>query len=61
MDKMLLKNAIQKIEDERKVHDTKFASNPVHADCLPRFDRVLTNLKADLEKEEQSGATAKEQ
>lgn len=57
VDKMLLKNAIQKIEAEKKVHDQKFASNPAHKECLPRFDKVLTNLKADLEKEEQTGGT----
>ena len=52
MDRMMLKAAIQKIEDERKVHDAKFAGNPVHKDCIPRFDKVLANLKSDLEKSE---------
>lgn len=52
MDRMMLKAAIQKIEDERKVHDEKFAGNPVHKDCVPRFDKVLTNLRNDLDKME---------
>jgi hypothetical protein len=52
MDRMMLKAAIQKIEQEREIHDKKFAGNDVHKDCLPRFDKVLTNLKSDLQKEE---------
>lgn len=50
----MLKNAIQRIEDEKKVHDQKFAGNAVHSECLPRFEKVLANLRADLEKEEQA-------
>lgn len=54
MDKMMLKAAIQKIEEEKQVHDKKFAGQEVHKECLPRFDKVLSNLKSDLEKIEQS-------
>lgn len=50
MDRMMLKAAIERIENERQVHDEKFANSPVHKDCLPRFDKVLSNLKSDLEK-----------
>jgi hypothetical protein len=50
MDRMMLKAAIEKIETERAVHDEKFKGNPVHENCLPRFDKVLTNLKNDLDK-----------
>jgi hypothetical protein len=52
MDRMMLKQAIERIENERAVHDEKFANNPVHKDCLPRFDKVLDNLRSDLKKEE---------
>lgn len=52
MDRMMLKASIERIENERQIHDEKFANNPVHKDCLPRFDKVLSNLKADLNKVE---------
>jgi hypothetical protein len=47
-----LRQAIQKIEQEREVHDQKFGNNPVHKDCLPRFEKVLDNLRSDLDKAE---------
>lgn len=49
MDKALAKQAIEKIEAEKAVHDIKFAGRPEHGNCLPRFDKVLANLYADLE------------
>jgi hypothetical protein len=52
MDRMMLRQAIQKIEQEREVHDQKFGNNPVHKDCLPRFEKVLDNLRSDLDKAE---------
>jgi hypothetical protein len=56
MDRMMLRQAIQKIEQEREVHDQKFGNNPVHKECLPRFEKVLDNLRSDLEKAESDSA-----
>ncbi len=54
IDKLYLKNAIEKIEQEKLVHDSKFAGNDVHKDCLPRFETTLTKLRNELEKLESS-------
>lgn len=52
MDKMYWLNVIRQIEQERERHDTKFADNPAHANCLPRFDDVLLRLRKELNEAE---------
>ncbi len=32
------------------VHDSKFAGNPAHDNCLPRFEMVIARMKAELAK-----------
>jgi hypothetical protein len=49
MDRALAKQAIERIEAEKAVHDVKFAGRPEHVSCLPRFDRVLANLYTNIE------------
>lgn len=39
---------IRQIEQERECHGEKFAGNPVHANCLGRFDDVLGRLRKEL-------------
>lgn len=56
----MIKAAIEKIEAEKQVHGTKFAGQEVHRDCIPRFDKVLANLRADLEKMDASADSAVE-
>lgn len=50
MDRMYLKNAIERLEKERAQHDTKFADNQAHERCLPNFDQAINKLKGELEK-----------
>ncbi len=50
MDRYYLTDAIRRIEQEREAHDSKFAGNDVHANCLPRFDSVIEKLKLELAK-----------
>jgi len=54
MDRMYLKGAIQQLEQERAVHDEKFADNPAHAKCLPNFDSAIDKLRKELAKLDQS-------
>lgn len=48
MDRMYLQVAIERIEKERGVHHKKFGDKPLHNDCLPRFDKVIDMLRAEL-------------
>jgi len=50
VDKMYIQGVIERIESERLVHRTKFADNPAHRDCLPRFEKTIEMLKAELAK-----------
>ncbi len=52
IDKLYLQNLIDRIVHEMEIHDQKFADNPVHKDCLPRFKMTIEKLKAELTKEE---------
>jgi hypothetical protein len=52
IDKLYLQNLIEKIEHEMKIHDQKFADNPAHKDCLPRFEMTLAKLQAEITKED---------
>jgi len=45
-----IKGLIRNLESEKAVHDTKFAGNALHTDCLKRFDNVLDQLKDELQK-----------
>ncbi len=47
---MHIKGLIRNLESEKSVHDTKFADNPLHNDCLKRFDQVLLQLQDELAK-----------
>lgn len=47
---MHIKGLIRNLESEKAVHDTKFADNPLHNDCLKRFDQVLLQLQDELAK-----------
>ena len=49
MDKAVAKQAIERIEAEKAIHDSKFAGRAEHSNCLPRFDKVLANLYKDIE------------
>lgn len=48
MDTKQCQEAIYKIEMELDLHDTKFADNPVHANCRTRFLNVLASLRNEL-------------
>jgi len=50
MDRLYLQNAIDKIWRERDIHDRKFADNPAHNNCLPRFEQTLAKLREELNK-----------
>ena len=54
VDREYLIRIIDHIERERSEHDRKFAGNPKHANCLPRFDTTIAKLKEELQKVEQS-------
>ncbi|HEY9793302.1 MAG TPA: hypothetical protein V6D22_23075 [Candidatus Obscuribacterales bacterium] len=45
MDKEHAKRILERLEAERSVHDEKFASQPLHKDCLRRFDSVIAALR----------------
>lgn len=47
---MHIKGLIRNLESEKAVHDTKFSGNPLHTDCLKRFDHVLEQLQDELQK-----------
>jgi len=50
MDREYINRTIDNLQREREVHDKKFAGNPVHQNCLPRFDQAIANLRKELEK-----------
>ncbi|MBX9879299.1 MAG: hypothetical protein K2Y22_12640 [Candidatus Obscuribacterales bacterium] len=50
IDKEYLARTINHLENERKVHDEKFAGNSHHKHCLPRFDTAISKLKEELAK-----------
>ena len=52
MDKYYLLNVIDRLQSEIKVHDKKFANNPVHKDCMPRLEKTLSSLQEELKKTE---------
>ena len=47
---MHIKGLIRNLEAERSLHDKKFADDPLHKDCLKRFDHVLVQLTEELAK-----------
>ncbi|MCC6976753.1 MAG: hypothetical protein IT343_00420 [Candidatus Melainabacteria bacterium] len=47
---MHIKGLIRNLETEKAVHGTKFGDNPVHNDCMQRFDKVLLQLQEELQK-----------
>jgi hypothetical protein len=47
---MYIQSVIERIEAEKAVHERKFKNNPVHKNCLPRFDQTLAKLRAELAK-----------
>lgn len=48
MDRYYLLDIIRRITLERDQHDQKFAANPAHKDCLPRFETAIGNLEKEL-------------
>ncbi|HEY9711990.1 MAG TPA: hypothetical protein V6C72_00895 [Chroococcales cyanobacterium] len=48
MDRMYVKNALEMLENEKAIHDKKYADNDKHANCLPNFERAIDKLKAEL-------------
>ena len=50
MDRYYLNELIRRVEQEKSVHDSKFAGNACHANCLPRFDGVIEKLRLALAK-----------
>ncbi|MFN8654854.1 MAG: hypothetical protein U0105_00830 [Candidatus Obscuribacterales bacterium] len=48
MDRYYLLDIIRRITLERDQHDQKFATNPAHKDCLPRFETAIGNLEKEL-------------
>ena len=50
MDRMYLKSTIENLENERSIHDNKFAANAAHKNCLPNFDSAIEKLKKELVK-----------
>lgn len=58
MDKYYLLNVIDRLKSEIKVHDKKFANNPVHKDCMPRLEKTLSSLQEELSKLENAAGSA---
>ncbi len=58
MDKYYINEVIRRIEQEKSVHDDKFVGNPLHKDCLPRFDDVLDKLNQELARLEETNSRA---
>lgn len=50
MDKYYILGVIERIEQERSVHDKKFQGNSAHRDCLPRFEQTIARLRDELKK-----------
>jgi len=50
VDRYYLLGVIERIENERSIHDKKFAGNAAHKDCLPRFDKTIAMLREELKK-----------
>lgn len=50
IDKEYLIRTIDLLLREKSEHDKKFAGNPHHKDCLPRFDKVIDQLTLELDK-----------
>lgn len=48
MDRYYLLDIIRRIKHDRDQHDQKFATNPAHKNCLPRFETVIGNLEKEL-------------
>ncbi|HEY9867787.1 MAG TPA: hypothetical protein V6D08_01150 [Candidatus Obscuribacterales bacterium] len=57
MDREYISRTIETIEREKAAHDEKFAGNPHHENCLPRFDQAIAKLKKELEKLQDYKAT----
>ena len=51
MDRYYIEQIIALLEKEKGQHDRKFAANPAHRDCLPRFDTAINRLRSELAKE----------
>lgn len=49
MDKAYLKQICAMMEVERALHGHKFADQPLHQNCLMRFDKVIASLKKNLD------------
>lgn len=54
VDKEYLVRTIDHLEREKKEHNKKFAGNPKHEHCLPRFDTAINQLTLELDKLELS-------
>ena len=50
MDRYYILAVIERIEQERSVHEKKFQGNAVHRDCLPRFEQTIARLRDELKK-----------
>ncbi len=50
IDREYLVRTIDHLEREKHEHNTKFAGNPKHEHCLPRFDTAIGKLKEELAK-----------
>jgi hypothetical protein len=48
MDKLYMRQVLDRLIAERASHDEKFKGNPVHENCLPRFDKVIDSMRGDL-------------
>ncbi len=59
MDRMYLKQTIERLEYERSIHDEKYSRNPAHTKCLPNFDIAIEKLKKELAKIESESVIQK--
>ena len=48
MDKQHAMRILERLQAEQSVHEEKFASNALHKNCQPRFDRIIGALKQEL-------------
>jgi hypothetical protein len=49
MDRTYLKNTLENLKLQKKLHDGKYLDNSLHSGCLPRYDRAIENLKKELD------------
>lgn len=48
MDKLYAKQVLERLIAERSIHQDKFSGDPIHANCMPRFDKAIAGLEQEV-------------